>query len=216
MPFCLIDDNEVLITIDGSMRLAAVNIYLSHLLQLANAGPDAQAFELITKLDQDRKNTLDAEGVKEIVVRSTAFAVNDNDEDEGGWLRSGFLKMVESIRQALESEVKTDAQRQTLIEKWSELNITTTVKVAGGSKGEEVVLQTLDDIGRQALEDSPEGMNVVLMTQKNNPVSADQLVLSTTKSMKRLEQQNDLDWNSVRERLLEYRDELKSSERWAI
>jgi hypothetical protein len=214
--FCLIDDNEVLITIDGSMRLSAVNMYLSHLLQLADATPDAQAFELITKLDQDKANTLDAEGVKEISVKSTAFAVNQDQADQGGWLRSGFIKLVASIRQALEHEVETDEQRQALVAKWSELNITTTIKVAGGANGEEIVLKTLEDIGRQALEDSPEGMNITLVTQKNNPVSADQLVLSTAKSMKRLNQQNDLEWNSVLSKLVEYRQELKDSNRWAI
>jgi len=212
--FCLIDGDEVLACIDGSMRIAAVNLYLSSLLGLSGAAPGTQTFELRGRMDQDKQKTLEVEGVKEVTVRSTAYAAMAQPDGNGqGWL-AGFQRWIDSIKEAFEEEVATDAQRDALVNHWSELNITATINVRGGARGEPVVVKSLEDIGKAAIDDAPDGTEVTLRTRKGNDVSIDHLTLKTQKSIKRLQAQNDLDCFDAWDKLADYREELIQSGRW--
>lgn len=215
--FCLIDDDDLLVCLDGRMRIAAVEFYLRSLLDLANATPAAQSFQLIGRQDQGKQRTLDAEGVKEMRVTSSAYAIAQQEPGvDAGWLRKGWLAFIENLRDGLEHEASTDAEREELAGHWADLNITTVIKVNGGTRGEPIVVQTLEDAALEAQQDAPDGAQITLVTRKNNEVGMDTLTLKTQKSVKRLERQNDLDYADAWNKLGEYRQELIDTQRWKL
>lgn len=217
--FCLVDDDEVLVCTDGRMRLPAVTFYLRNLLDLANAKPEAQAFELTSRMDQDKQKTLETEGVKEMKVKSSAYAATralQNAAPTDTWLRKGWLALLENLRDAMASDVPEGAERDALIGHWSDLNVSATFNVKGGSQGEPVMVRTLEDIAIEAQRDAPDGTEVTLITKRGNPVNMDTLTLKGLKSIKRLQRQNDLDYADAWNKLIEYRQELMDSNRWKV
>lgn len=214
--FCLIDDNDLLICMDGRIRLPAVNFYLSNLLGLANAAPDAQAFELIGRMDQDKQKTLDTEGVKEMRVSSSAYAAGQaiDEAHVDNWLHKGWSALLENFRGALAEEAKTDKEKELLVDHWADLNVSAIFKVNGGSRGEPTVVRSLEEIALDAQKDAPDGTDVTLITRRGNPVGMDSLTLKTQKSIKRLDKQNDLDYADAWNKLMEYRQELIGTTRW--
>jgi len=211
--FCLIDDDDLLVCADGGIRLSAVNMYLSQVLGKANASPAAQAFELRARLNTDRTKTVEAEGVKELKISATAYSAHAED-GASNWLHAGWLRMIEQLREAFEKEAKNDAERDALAQHWGELNISATIKVKGGSHGEPVVVKSLEDVAKDAIEEAPDGTDVVLVTRRGNHVGTNELTLGRTVSMKRLNKQNDLDYTDAWDKLAAYREELKASGRW--
>lgn len=217
--FCLVDDDEVLVCADGRMRLSAVTFYLRHLLDLANAKPEAQAFELIGRMDQDKEKTLETEGVKELKVKGSAYAATralQNTAPADTWLRKGWAALLENLRDAMASDVPDGAERDALIKHWSDLNVSATFNVKGGSKGEPVMVRTLEAIAIEAQQDAPDGTEVTLITKQGNPVNMDTLTLKGLKSIKRHQRQNDLDYADAWNKLIEYRHELMDSDRWKV
>lgn len=215
--FCLVDDDEVLVCMDGRMRLPVVTLYLRNLLNLANASPTAQAFELVGRMDQDKKRTLEVEGVKAMKVSSSAYAVTQalqNTTSSDTWLRSAWLGLLEGFRDALASDVPSGAELDALVGHWSDVNVSATFNVKGGSRGEPVVVRALEDVAIQAQKDAPDGTDVTLITKEGNPVGVDSLTLKTVKSIKRLQRQNGLDHADGWNKLAEYRQELIESKRW--
>ena len=214
--FCLIDDNDVLICTDGGMRVAAAGLYLQRLLaQGGQLNPD-EPFELRSRLNQDAHRTLEIEGVKEIQISSTANAVATSEESDqsDGWLRRLWPTVIDRIREAFEEEARDDADRDQIARHWSELNITATIGMKGGSRADVAVSRSMQEIATSAREDAPEGAEIVLLTLKGNPVRGDSLGLGKSFDIKRLEAQNDLDWFHAWEKLAEYREELRQSGRW--
>lgn len=214
--FCLIDDDDLLVCLDGRMRVAAVEFYLRSLLDLANAPPEAQSFQLIGRRDQGKQETLDTEGVKEMRVVSSAYAVAQPLDPAAGWLRKGWLAFIQSLCDGLAEEAKTDAEREDLAKHWADLNVSAVIKVNGGSRGEPIVVRTLEDAAIEAQQDAPDGARITLVTKKGNEVEADTLTLKTQKSIKRLQQQNDLDYADAWNKLGEYRQELIETDRWKL
>jgi hypothetical protein len=211
--FCLIDGDDLLVCTDGSVRLPALNMYLSQLLGKANATPASQAFELRARLNANRTKTLEAEGIKELKISATAYSAHVEDGNSS-WLRAGWQHMIEQLRDAFEKEVKTDAEREAIAKHWGELNISATIGVKGGTRGEPVVVKSLGDIARDAIDDAPDGTDVVLVTGRGNHVGAQALTLGRTVSIKRLNKQNDLDYTDAWNKLESYRQELKETKRW--
>jgi hypothetical protein len=214
--FCLIDDDDLLICLDGRMRVAAVEFYLRSLLDLANAPPASQSFQLIGRRDKGKQKTLETEGVKEMRVVSSAYAVAEELDPAAGWLRKGWHLFIQSVCDGLAEEAKTDAEREKLANHWADLNISAVIKVNGGSRGEPIVVQTLEDAAIEAQQDAPDGARITLVTRKDNEVGADTLTLSTQKSIKRLQRQNDLDYADAWNKLAEYRQELIDTDRWKL
>ncbi len=211
--FCLIDDDDLLVCADGGIRLGAVNMYLSRLLAAANAAPASQAFELRARFNSDRAKTLAAEGVKELKISATAYNAYAQD-GASGWLQAGWLRMIEKLREAFEKEARSDTDRDALVRHWGELNISATINVKGGSKGEPVVVKSLVDVANEAAADAPDGTDVELITGRGNRVGAQELTLGRTVPIKRLSKQNDLDFTDAWNKLSAYRQELVGSKRW--
>ncbi|TAM34926.1 MAG: hypothetical protein EPN56_12185 [Rhodanobacter sp.] len=214
--FCLIDDDDLLLCMDGRMRMATVEFYLRSLLGLADAAPAAQAFQLVGRRDQGQQQTLETEGVKEMRIVSAAYAVAQPAAGNDGWLRKGWDALIENLRVGLESEVGTEAERASLAAHLGDLNVSATVKVNGGSRGEPIMVQTLEDAAIEAQQDAPDGTQITLVTKKGNEVGADTLTLKTIKSIKRLQRQNDLDYADAWNKLTGYRQELINSHRWKL
>lgn len=215
--FCLIDENEVLLCIDGSMNLKIVDWYLRSLLWKANLAPTTHAFGLVKTLARDRAKTLEEEGISSIKLNATAYAATEAlpENSTPEYLNSGWHAFLRGIREAFEEEAETDAERENLINHFGELNITAVISVKGGKRdGEPVVVESLEEVAKQAINDAPEGTDVVLTTRKGNPVTAASLSIGTTKSIKRFSYQNDLDFTDAWNKLANYRQELIDSHRW--
>lgn len=211
--FCLIDGDDLLVCTDGNVRLPALNMYLSQLLSKANAAPASQAFELRARIDADPAKTIDAEGIKGLEVSATAYAVHTEDGDSN-WLVAGWQHMIGQLRDAFEKEVKTDAERDAIARHWGELNISTVIGVKGGSRGEPIIVKSLEDVAKDAIDDAPDGTNVVLVTGRGNRIGAQTLTLGRAVTIKRLKKQNDLDYTDAWNKLESFRQELKSTKRW--
>lgn len=215
--FCLLDEDDLLICTDGSMRVNTVEAYFRGLMALAGFTPAEQAFQFITRMNSDQAATLAAEGVKELKVRGTVYAASDmldRPNRERGAISSAWHALITGVRQAIEAEVENDAERQALANHFGELNIETRISVDGGSRGEPIVLNSLEEAAKAAQEDAPEGATVTLVTKKNNEISVDTLTLRCSKSIKRREGESSLDHTSAWDKLVEYRRELIDTRRW--
>lgn len=213
--FCLVEDNDVLVCTDGHMRVTTLETYLRRLLATANAGINARNFQLVARINTDTRRTLELEGIKEIQVNAAAYAIGDgNDDDQGNWLTRGFRSLVRQVRDGLEHEAKDDAEREAIADHWAEINVCATVKVSGGSRGEPIMVRSLEDAARQAFDDMPDGAEITVLTKKGNPVTPDSLTLGTSASIKRIRGQNDLDSGSAWDKLEAFRSELRRTRRW--
>ena len=216
--FCVIDDNEVLFCNDGGMSRQTLEAYLKALVGLGNFGAAATSFGLISRLDQDKARTLAVEGVKEIHISAASYAASQMGKAQKGKksLRDGFQAFWKGVREEFLEEAPNKAARDVISKSFDELNVTTVIGVKKGSRGEPMMYQALQTVAQEAMDDAPPGADVGFVTTKGNPISADTLSLSTTKSIKRLMKQNDLDFTDAWNKIKLFREELFESKRWKV
>ncbi len=217
--FCVIDENEVLFCNDGGMSKSTLEAYLVGLVGMGNFGAAASMFGLVARLNQDKAKTLAVEGVKEIRISAASYAASQvaaKKSKSAHPLRDGFAKMWQGVREEFLEEAPNKAAQQAIASSFDELNITTVIGVKGGSRGEPMMFQALQQVAQQAMDDAPPGAEVGFMTTKGNPITAQSLSLSTVKSIKRFDKQNDIDFTDAWNKMKDFRDELADSKRWKV
>jgi hypothetical protein len=168
-------------------------------------------------VNADTRRTLDVEGVKEMQVRAAAYAVGGDDDDanlDRSWVSSGFGSLVNRVREVFAKEAKDDAEREAIAEHWADVSVSAVIRVQGGSRGEPIIVRSLEDIAKETFADMPDGAEIVLITKKGNPISPGVLTLGTSISIKRIGGQNDLDPSDAWDKLAAYREELRHTGRW--
>lgn len=212
--FCLIDENDLLICTDGSLRVQSTSYYIRKLLEKGNAPNASQSVDLVARINQDKANVL-ASGIKSIKVVSSAYrATQILDGKKGeGWLKEGVGGLLNFVRSAFEESIANDAERQDLIDHESEIVVSTEIKIDGGMRGEEILLEAIDSIAKDAITDVPDGAEIVI-TAAAGTVSSNDVILQKGKSIKRRDGQNGLDHADAWNKLSEYRVELIDSQLW--
>jgi hypothetical protein len=212
--FCLIDDDELLICTDGGLRVNSVASYLRSILAAGNATNESQTMDLVARLNQDKAEVL-ASGIKSMKIISSAYQASRMLKGQKGddWLKKGVGNLLDFVRSAFEQSIEDDAERQSLIDRESDIVVSTEIKVSGGTNGEEVLLKALDELASDAILDVPEGAEI-LISAKAGQVSSFDVVLHRLKSIKRRQGQNGLDHADAWNKLAEYRSELIDQKLW--
>lgn len=212
--YVLIEGNELLICVDGIMRASHVEWYLRKMISQDQADPSRTSFGIFSRITREAQKTLDAEGVKSIEVKATAYAVSLSEKsDSRRWL-SKFKEFVDGLRSSLEVEAPEGPERETFVNHLADLSVTATINVKGGTRGEPVVVNALREVADDSIAESPEFAEITLRTGKNNPIKASQMTLSATKSIQKLRYQIALDHTHAWRRIEEYRTELIETQRW--
>jgi len=212
--FCLIDDDELLICTDGNLRIQSVAYYLRSILDAGNASNESQTMDLVARLNQDKAEVL-ASGIKSMKITSSAYQASRMLKGKKGddWLKKGMGNLLDFVRGAFEESIEDDAERQSLIDRESDIVVSTEIKINGGTNGEEVLLQALDELASNAIFDVPEGAEIIIVA-KAGTVSSFDVVLQRLKSIKRREGQNGFDHADAWNKLAEYRSELIEQKLW--
>jgi hypothetical protein len=216
--FCLIEDDELLVMVDG-MRIGAVETYLRQLLAQANQPPENAAFGLLPVGDPSKEDILGDEGVRSLRLSGTAFAAT---RAAAGTVRDGtagsiaamWRGMTKDLRDIFQSEARDDQQREILARHWADLNVVTTIKAKGGMRGEPAVLESLQSVGMDLIEDVPAGVNIQIVTNHGSKISPSELVLGKFVVMQRQNERNDLSIVDVWAELDQYRLDLRKQKRW--
>lgn len=211
--FCLIDDDEIVLCLDGEFRVKQVAYYFRQLFGNANLSPQHQAFEINAVTNLDKEQVLTAEGVKELHLDGVAYeAAHDLNDD----YRPGVLDSLKSnVRALLESQVGSDAERTELASNYANLNVRAVISVKGGARGEPVLIDTLSKAGEELLDNQNDQDKVWLKTKKGSTISVGELVLGCYENITRHEGQNDLDRHEVWDKLIEFRTGLRQNGMWA-
>lgn len=214
--FMLIEQQELLICTDGGMRgYAAVERYLQGLFDRANLQPAASAFELLPASNQEKRRTLEQEGVKEITIKGTMFAATYELEGQAPkGLTEQFRRFRKYCQDYLSEEIEDEQKREELAGHWGEINVTTTIKPAGGTRAIPVVLTSLDHAGLDMVDEIPDDSEVVILTRSGNTIRTGDVVLKKKVPLRRKELQNDLDVFEVWNALKEFRAELMKRGAW--
>lgn len=212
--FCLIDENELLICTDGGLRMQSTSYYIRKLLEKGNAPNASQSMDFMARLNQDKANVL-ASGIKSIKIVSSAYRASQILEGNKGtaWTRKGLGNLLKFIRSAFEETMEDDAKREALVNHESEIVVSTEINIKGGMRGEEVLLNAIDSVGKDAITDMPDGADIII-TAAAGTVSSTDVILKRGKSIKRRSGQNGLDHADAWDKLAEYRLELIDSKLW--
>ncbi|WP_143005123.1 hypothetical protein [Billgrantia gudaonensis] len=214
--FVLIEGQELLVCTDGAMRgYASVEKYLRGLFNRANLAPATSAFELQPASNQEKRQTLEREGVKEITIKGTMFAATQELEGQDP---AGFTEFFRRFRKRcqdyLAEEIEDDQEREVLASHWGDINVTTTIMPKGGTRAEGVVLSSLDDAGLDMVDEIPDDSEVVITTRSGNTIRTGDVVLKKKVRLLRKEQQNDLDAFEVWDELKTFHRELRQRGAW--
>lgn len=214
--FVLIDGQELLVCTDGSMRgYASVEKYLRGLFDRANLDPGTSMFELQPASNQEKRQTLEREGVKDITIKGTMYAATQelDGQDPGGFTEY-FRRFRKKCQDYLAEEVEDDQQREVLAGHWGDINVTTTITPAGGTRAVPVVLTSLDEAGLEMVDEIPDDSEVVITTRAGNTIRTGDVVLKKKVRLRRKEQQNDLDAFEVWDELKTFHQELRHRGAW--
>lgn len=213
--YILIENNDLLIVVDGGVRVETVEVYLRLLLQKDRAAANIATFSFRKAANLEKERVIAQEGIKEMRLEGTFYAATrelNNDQGLTG-LAGGWQRFTNGVKTLFEEEVN-DNQRQLLAERWADLNITTIIKAEGGSRAEEVVLDSIEAVGRDLLQEVPDGVEVTVITRNNTEIHGSELVLVKNVSLRRRENKNDLATDEVWRKLNEYRLELREKGAW--
>ncbi|WP_342596322.1 hypothetical protein AAGT95_09480 [Salinicola lusitanus] len=214
--FVLIDEDELIICTDGAMRgYSMVARYLRDLFSQANLPPNTQTFDFEPASNQEKRRTLELEGVREMKLKGTLYAATrelDGDEPQG--LTAAWRRFRRGVQGLFTEEAEDDQQRAILAGHWGDFNITTTIAPVGGSRAEPVVLTTLDDAAMDVIDEIPDDSEVVIKTRQGNEIRSGDVILTKQVRLGRKDGQNDLDHIEVWDELQTFRSELRQRGAW--
>lgn len=206
--YCLIAGDDLIVCLDH-VRLPALTRYLAKLLGKAGLPAMTQAFELVPVSNKDKQDVLDAEGVKEIRVRSALYAATaDDDSARGVW-----VNFKNGLRDVFATSLPDPKSRDALAERLGNVNVELVIKPSGGTQAEAIVLDGMEAAGREMLEEiDDDASRVIVETQKGTKIKADEIMLSTHATLHRLS--NALDYTETWDALTEYERELREKDYW--
>lgn len=211
--FVLIEDNDVLLVTEGPFRVSTVATYLRELFSKASLKSETAAFELKKVTNQDIKSVLAAEGVKELRLGTTMYQATDTLSETSSSVKEKLKFFVGALKNVFSDDV-SERQLQKLAEHWGEVQVSTVISAKGGSRAEEIVLDVMLNVGEDVLEESEEGVEVTIITQKNTPVRLNEVTPTKSIRLFRREGANDLINTEVYTELMTYRDELLAKGHW--
>lgn len=214
--YVLIEGNDLLLVVDGGVRIESVETYLRLLLQKDRANPRTAPFSFRKASNLEKERVIAQEGIKEMKLEGTFYAATRELQggQEVGGLAGGWRSFANGIKTLFEEEQTDDHQRQLLAERWADLNMTTTIKAEGGSRAQEVVLDSMEAVGRDLLAEVPDGVEVTVTTRNNTIIRGSELVLVKNISLHRRDNTNDLATDEVWGKLGLYRLELQAKGAW--
>lgn len=212
--FVLIDQNELLLVVQGSFRVPTVAAYLRELISKAALRAGDVAFELRKVTNQDKKTILEKEGIKELHLNTTMYrATQVLDGTSGQGVSSTLKSFVGTLKDLFADEV-ADTKRAQLANHWGELQVSTVIKADGGSRAEAIVLDVMRSVGEDVLEEDDDSIDVTVWTKKGTSIRLGEVTPTKKVRLLRRDGANDLINTEVYDVLSEYREELVGQGLW--
>lgn len=211
--FVLIEENDVLLVTEGPFRVATVGAYLRELFTKAGLKSETAAFELKKVTNQDIKSVLAAEGIKELRLGATMYQATDALGEAPSSVKGKLKSFVGTLKNAFSEDV-SENQLQQLAEHWGEVQVSTVISAKGGSRAEGIVLEAMFNVGEDVLEESEEGVEVTVITQKGTPIRLNEVTPTKSIRLLRRDGANDLINTEVYTELMTYRSELLKKGQW--
>lgn len=211
--FVLIEENDVLLVTEGPFRVATVGAYLRELFIKAGLKSETAAFELRKVTNQDIKSVLAEEGVKELRLGTTMYQATDALAEVTSSVKGRLKSFVGTLKSAFSDDI-SERQLQQLAEHWGEVQVSTVISAKGGSRAEDIVLDAMLNVGEEVLEESEEGVEVTVITQKGTPIRLNEVTPTKSIRLYRRDGANDLINTEVYSELMIYRAELLRKGHW--
>lgn len=212
--FVLIDKDQILVCTDGTMRgYKTVSRYFRSLFDKAQLDPSAQAFDFEPVSNQDKRRTLEKEGVAEMRIAGTMYAATKRLDPEEGGINHQLRQWKRSVQRLLQDEVSEDQQEE-LAQNWGNFNVHTVISPKGKSRAEPVVLESLDAVANGMIDEIPDDSELIIETRSGSIIRSGDVILSTTVSVHRQEARNDLDHLEIWGHLDSYRNDLIRIRAW--
>lgn len=211
--FLLAQDNEVLVIVDGGLRVKSVETYLRQLILNALGDPSASSFEFSPAANLEAEQTIETEGIKELQLSGTAYAAS-HELDQNGRPVSAFKRMIGSLVEMFQQEANDPAEQEILAGHWGDLRVRTVISVANGARGEPFLLESMKEVSKDVIDEEDPQVDISIKTKRNTEISAGELVLSRNVSLRRRLDANDLVATEVWRKLEEYRVELQEQGGW--
>lgn len=214
--FVLIEENDLLIITDGSIRgYSAVYRYFKGLFDSANLDPVAQAFDLHPASNQDKRQTLQSEGVGSLALKGTMFAATaELDGQDGGSIFDAVRQMKRTFQALLTEEIRTEEAQASLARHWGEINVTTTITPKKSQINTPVVVEAINSATEELIDETPDDAEVVITTGSGNTIKSGDVILKKTVRLHRKDRRNDIDHLDAWVELDTYRDELRERGAW--
>ncbi|SCZ11600.1 hypothetical protein [Pseudomonas sp. NFACC37-1] len=211
--FVLIEENDVLLVTEGPFRVATVGAYLRGLFIKAGLKSETAAFELRKVTNQNIKSVLAEEGVKELRLGTTMHQATDALAEVTSSVKGKLKSFVGTLKNAFSDDI-SEKQLQQLAEHWGEVQVSTVISAKGGSRAVDIVLDAMLNVGEEVLEESEEGVDVTVITQKGTPIRLNEVTPTKSIRLYRREGANDLINTEVYSELMTYRAELLRKGHW--
>lgn len=214
--FVLLDQNDLLVITEGSFRVATVAVYLRELISKAAMKSGDVSFELRKVTNQNKKQVLEDEGIKELRLNTTMYRATQvlDTNDRGATTVSSHLKAFVGTLKDLFAEDVEEAQREMLASHWEEVQVSTVIKAEGGSRAEAIVLEAMKSVGEDVMDEDDDSIDVTVITKKGTPIRLGEVTPTKKARLLRRDGANDLINTEVYKELFEYRDELITQKLW--
>ena len=208
--FSSVVDNEVLVCVDGAMRVPSFERYLKSLLQQANVAGNVSAFEFRPVTDLATQEVIDREGVKEIVVHSVARKATQV-------LAASPAGIVESFKAKLRAlfleAADDDAARQVMSAHFAELQIEMHIKPKGGSRAEPVLLEAMASLAPE-FDELPDDAFLTVVTEQGSRIRGSNIKLGGWADIPRQHGRNDLYYQNAWAALINFEADLRQNGYW--
>ncbi|MBL0845110.1 hypothetical protein [Pseudomonas mediterranea] len=211
--FVLIEENDLLLVTEGPFRVATVGAYLRELFTKAGLKTETAAFELKKVTNQDIKAVLAEEGVKELRLGTTMYQATDALNETTSSVKGKLKSFVGTLKSVFSDDI-SEKQLQQLAEHWGEVQVSTVISAKGGSRAEDIVLDAMFNVGEEVLEESEEGVDVTVITQRGTSVRLNEVTPTKSIRLYRRDGANDLINTEVYSELIAYRAELLIKGQW--
>lgn len=214
--FLLLDQNDLLLVTEGSFRVATVAAYLRELISKASMKAGDVAFELRKVTNQNKKQVLEDEGIKELRLNTTMYRATQvlDEQENGSTTVSSHLKAFVGTLKDLFAEDVSESQREVLASHWGEVQVSTVIKADGGSRAESIVLEAMKSVGEDVLDEEDDSIDVTVITKKGTPIRLGEVTPTKKVRLLRRDGANDLINTEVYKEFIDYRDELIAQRLW--
>ncbi len=190
-----------------------VSRYFRSLFDKAGLSPSEQAFEFEPVSNQDKRRTLEKEGVKELKILGTMYAATRQLDPKKDGINQKLREWKRSVQSLLQEEL-SEEDHESLAANWGNFNVHTIISPKGGSRAEPVVLESLDAVADSMIDEVPDDSELVIKTRGGSEIRSGDVILSSTATTYRKKARNDLDHLEMWRHLEKYRTELIQLKAW--